>query len=283
MIAATLERCDAADAARLAVLDEWLRPGVPWSLRDEYPTVFGPGSRAGAHVITAGGELLAHAATLDVTILVREAALRATLVGSVVVHPARRGEGLGRQLLAGLVETFQASESELLLLWSERRDFYAAAGLVEVGDELLVEVSPGPDTPRLRAIEPPDLDTVYALHAAKPVRVRRTRGDAARLLLVPELWTFVLERDASVVAYACIGKGLDFTGIVHECGGSDDAVATLLPALATRLGIPLPVLLPPWRAGLAARLGAARHGPLGLGLAKSKLPPDLYVEGLDSV
>jgi hypothetical protein len=46
--------------------------------------------------------------------------------------------------------------------------------------------------------------------------------------------TLVLQRERDVVAYACLGRGADFTDTVHEWGGAQDDVVALAAEHARR-------------------------------------------------
>lgn len=273
----------------LDTLDSWLRPDVPWSLRDEYPQVFGPGSRAVHHLLLSGEELVAHAATLDIEIRVRGRRWQPRLVGSVVVDPQRRGHGHGLEIMEDVVREFERGHKDALVLWSDKPEFYAKLGLVPFGQEFHIAVLPGPGAERIeggrvRAATEDDLEALLLLHLAKPVRSQRSPRDFAAFVRIPRCSVAVLEREGDVVAYAALGKGLDFEGYVHEFGGSDDDVASLLRELATVNGRPLGLLVPLWRAPLLRAFddGTQQQSPLALGLVLDA-PVDAAFDGFDSI
>ena len=104
---------------------------------------------------------------------------------------------------------------------------------------------------------------------------------------MPRCDCFVLEAANRVVAYACIGKGLDFENVIHECGGSPEDLARLLPSICRVQQKELYVMIPPSRPELLQALApwssGASFGHLGLAISKRQLPPEFYLEGLDSV
>ena len=110
----------------------------------------------------------------------------------------------------------------------------------------------------------------------------------SKLMTTPGMATFVLERDGEVIAYACTGKGADLQGHWHELGGTDQAVAALLPeAMHLSEQIEAALLLPPYRHGLAELLGEQVvgagdvPGPMRHAADDTRLA--CWVDGLDSV
>jgi GNAT superfamily N-acetyltransferase len=254
-------------------LDNWLRPDQSWSLRDEFPQVFGPRSRAQHFVLDLGDETVAHAAALDLDMRVHGRSWHPRLVGSVVVDPHHRGLGLGRAVMEEVVRNFESSSREALVLWSDKPGFYAKLGFEPFGHEFHVSVDGhGVEAPEPRAELRParerDLEELLLLHLGKPIHSARSLGDFESFVRIPDCKTYVADRDGHVVAYACIGKGLDFPNFAHELGGTDADVTWMLRELATHSAEPLGVLLPLWRvsmlhftSGLTSPQGSLRLGP----------------------
>lgn len=230
---------------------------------------------------------MAHAATLDVAHVDStshpndgyETTLR--IVSSVVVSPDCRGQGLGKRLIESVVADFRRSNASVLLLWSERHRFYASFGFEPWGVELRVETVPAHPVRRIRPMRLSDVEAVMRLHAAKPLRVERTASDFADAMSIPRTAAFVLEGpDHAPLAYAFVGKGLDFPGIAHDVGGSSEDLAELLRALPMAFAI-----LPYWQLELARTVGRIGPHPLGLAITKAAVTPHQgwAVEGLDSM
>jgi GNAT superfamily N-acetyltransferase len=192
-------------------LDNWLRPDQSWSLRDEFPQVFGPRSRAQHFVLDLGDETVAHAAALDLDMRVHGRSWHPRLVGSVVVDPHHRGLGLGRAVMEEVVRNFESSSREALVLWSDKPGFYAKLGFEPFGHEFHVSVDGhGVEAPEPRAELRParerDLEELLLLHLGKPIHSARSLGDFESFVRIPDCKTYVADRDGHVVAYACIGK-----------------------------------------------------------------------------
>ena len=185
---------------------------------------------------------------------------------------------MGTTVVEDVVTDFRERDSEALLLWSDRPDFYGRLGFRPLGAELAVELADRQADPSARPYRDEDLDAIVAMHEGKAVRTRRSVDVFRRLLAIPGTETTVLDDGDGAVAYACVGKGLDFVDIVHECGGSDDALLRLLPGMNATWA-----LLPAWRMELAAFLGRVHPRNIALGIAKGELPAELHIEGLDSI
>lgn len=279
-----------AGASFVEQLDEWLRPACAWSLADEYPQIFGAGSMAFQHVLLDGDQLLAHAATLDLRFRGHGHELVVRLVGSVVAHPERRGEGHASVLLDAIREDFWRESPDVLILWSPSRNLYRRCGFEPLGIEHILQLgraSLGPILGLLRPARQDDVPALHALHAAKPVGTQRRHEDFERFLSIPRCETWVLEIDKEVRAYASIGKGLDFEDHIHEVGGLDPEVASLVSSLLMEKGRDLGLLLAPYRSDLRRLLSPflmdETHSALGLGIVKTRLAADFYLEGFDSI
>ncbi len=268
-------------------LDAWLRPDEQWSLADEFPQVFGPGATARHHMLMDGDRLLAHAAILDQESRCAGQSFFTSLVGSVVVAPFERGQGLGRIVMESVLRDFEASESHALLLWSDKLDFYRHLGLHPIGEEEIIELLPEavPEDYELRAATEDDLPALLALHEQKPCYCPRELLDFALLLRIPETECMVLVHDGQIQAYAVAGKGLDFRGYVHECGGSEEDIGILVRGLAQGSATPLGFFVAPWRRGhaMAWARGTAVHSEFAIGKVRASLPSSFYLEGLDSI
>ncbi len=264
----------------LSHIDAWLRGPDSWSLAAEYPRVFGAASKAQSLCLVSDAGLLAHAAVLDLVHRDAGAATRIRCVGSVVVDPGQRGMGLGRRLLEAVVDDFEASDCEVLLLWSQRRRFYAHFGFETWGSELWVRPDPSLPQQRIRPMREADLAHVARIHDCKPSRVDREAIDFAAALRIPRLDAWVLDADGAVAAYALVGKGMDFPGVVHDSGGENEALVELLRALPMHFAI-----LPYHRLDEATRIGAASLHTIGLARCKHARAPrrGWSIEGLDSI
>jgi GNAT superfamily N-acetyltransferase len=246
------------------------------SLAGEYPLLFGE---------RAAGELLSVEEQREVRaacgLLVRELVcgrerLRVGLIGSVCTHPEHRGRGLGRRLLERAEARLAEQGCTLAWLWADEPGFYERLGWRRAGCEVVFALDAATlervavdATARIRAAAPDDFAALHRLYEGHATRVDRTLGESRALLSGPGIATLVLERGRDVAAYACLGRGADFAGCVHEWAGAPDDVLRLVREHAARSAAATLHLMGPCDAHeLRARLdllGVAAHaGVLGM-------------------
>jgi GNAT superfamily N-acetyltransferase len=288
--AATVQQIDRAAVQRwLPQLDEWLLDGHFYGVQHTWPQLYRSDGEGLFFVRLDGDVLVSHCACRIVTLHTGSGPKRAGLLGSVATDPAQRGQGhAGDVLAAALAAT--SPFTDLTLLWAERPELYARHGFTTGAAETCCVLARRPrrDLDGVRLAEPRDHDALHALHAQKPWRVERSPHEMSGLLTTPGMTTVVLEDTGRVVAYACCGKGADLEGHWHELGGSDEALAHLLPAaLHVTDQIEAVLLLPPYRMELRERLGAAVTDAFAVAGPMQRSadgqPPSLWVDGLDSV
>jgi GNAT superfamily N-acetyltransferase len=273
----------------LPQLDQWLLDGHFYGVQHTWPQLYRSDGDGLFFVRLDGDRLVSHCACRIVALHTANGPLRACLLGSVATDPERRGQGHASDVLvAALAAT--ASLADLTLLWAERPELYARHGFVAGAPEtcLVLARRPRGTLDGVRRAEPRDHVTMHALHAQKPWRVERSPATMSGLLTTPGMSTLVLEQDGAVVAYACCGKGADLQGHWHELGGSDAALARLLPAALHVVDLVESfLLLPPYRAELRARLGVTVTGsfdvPGPMQRRADTGAATLWVDGLDSV
>ena len=289
-----VEQVDRATVQRwLPALDAWLLPDRFYGAQHTWPQLYRSDGDGMFFAIREsrpdGDRLLSHCAVRIVPVRADGGTFRCALLGSVATDPDLRGQGLASQVLARALAACD-ERTDVVLLWAERPELYARHGFVTGSDETLLVLARRPrlETPAVvRLAEVKDHDAMAALHDRKPWRVHRSPREMSGLLTTPGMTTVVLEENGVVTAYACCGKGADLQGHWHELGGSDDAVARLLPAAMHVAGqIEAVVLVPPYREGLQAALGAcvtaASTVPGPMVRARRPMPP-FWIDGLDSV
>jgi len=261
-----------------ALMERVLRGGA--SLAEEYPLVFGARAAGELETLEEQGEVRAACALLVRDLVCGHERLRVGLVGSVCAHEAHRRRGLGRRLLERAEARLAELGCTLGLLWADDPGWYERQGWRAAGCELLyaldaeslAAVVPDADA-RVRAAAPDDFAALHRLYAAHPTRVDRTLGESRALLGAPGVDTLVLERGRDVVAYACVGRGADLAGCLHEWAGAPDDVLRLARehlARRSRAGEapPLYLMTPSDARALHARLDAlgvpGHRGVLGM-------------------
>lgn len=294
-------------ASLLAWLDDGLKNGRRGRTASELPVALGEAAPEDHIVARLDGRFAAHAFLRRVTVEVRGSPFPLGMIGLVYADPAQRGRGLASACVEEAVRRLAERGARLALLWSELEPFYARLGFEPFGVERLYRVdaerccvlraltgpAPAPDRPRHE--DAADLD---ALHAAKPVHVQRTPELWSRIGGVPDCELRVVRRDASATAYAALGRGDDFVGVVHDWAGEPAGLVACVASflaqrpevlvLAGAAGEPFERALRDAGAPCIERpLGLAR--PLGGGPgdagsdAAQALAADLFVWGFDSI
>ncbi len=277
----------------LPQLDEWLLPGLFYGVQHTWPQLYrsdGEGMFFALFEDAPEGErIVSHCACRFVTVETMRGPVGCALLGSVATDPARRGQGLASRVLAAAMAACD-ERADAVLLWAERPELYARHGFVAGRDEecLAMMRRPRREGVHVRHAEVRDHAALHALHERNPLRVVRSPVVMSGLLTTPGMTTAVLEDEGEVVAYACCGKGADLQGHWHELGGTDAAVARLLPA-AMHIAdqVEAVVLVPPYRTTLRAALGASVVGegmvPGPMVRAKPGIDATFWIDGLDSV
>jgi len=242
------------------------------SLAAEFPLVFGPGAPGSAVVAEVAGAVRSACAILVRDLELPGLVLRAGLIGSVATDPEFRGRGLASAVLERAEVELAAEGCLFALLWADEPAFYEARGWRPAAAELdwvlaadLCERLPAPGG--VRRARPEDAAAIHALYERHPVRARRTANETRLLLAAPGMDVRVRERAGRLSAYACVGRGADLAGVLHEWGGAaDDVLACARAQLAGRERLIL--MAPALRGELGARLselGApCRLGVLGM-------------------
>ena len=264
-------------------------------IADTYPLVFGA-DHAGHVLALAEDDGVRTACGILARDFLLEGGLRVRggLIGSVATDAAWRDQGLATRLLVEAEAALQDEGCAFALLWAEDPDFYARRGYGPIGAELdfLVPATVAGALPAPRegaAIRPAraaDSAAIHELYERHPVRVARTAAETAALLDCPGMTTLVLEHAGELAAYACLGRGSDLPGAIHEWSGATEDVLALTRAhLEAYLGTTAAdndaadtagdapggvfLMAPPQSVELAQRLtdlgAAAQEGILGLG------------------
>ncbi len=267
----------------------WFSTGEGLSLRREYPLLFREHPAVRHYVVEERGETpLSHAALLIRHVVSGPARLRIGMISCVATAPEARGAGLARAVVNRAVESAREKHCALVLLWSELEEFYGKLGFRRMGREWIFllrrENFPG-SYPDPIPFSQADAPRVFALHLKKPIRVERTLEETRALLSIPGTATFLARGSSGEIeAYACLGKGRDFQGVIHEYGGDPRTLEILFGGILARSPRPVPLVLSPLEEDLASLLegkGLPRtEGALGLGRILDPEPVDRFARSL---
>jgi len=244
--------------AALPLMESVLRGGRP--LAPEYPLVFSPGGRGRAVVASEGGQPRSACAFLERELVLPAGRARVGLIGSVSTAADARGRGLASAVLERAEAELRERGCLLALLWADSQEFYSGRGYAPVGAELDVVLNSElltalPAEPVPRAADERDFADMHELYATQELRVLRTRSESELLYASPGMRILVAEGSRGVEAYACLGRGEDLRGVVHEWAGSTPGVLACLRSfleLAAAAGASEPLYL----------MGPVRSGPI---------------------
>ncbi|MCB9916272.1 MAG: GNAT family N-acetyltransferase [Planctomycetes bacterium] len=266
----TVVRARPGDA--LGVMRRALRGGAP--LEAEYPLVFGADAAGSFVVAEEAGAAAAGCAVLVRELVLPGGRLRVGLIGSVCTDADRRGRGLASAVLLRAEAELAAAGCALALLWADDAEFYERRGYAEVGAERDYLLEPElashlPACAGVRDASGGDLTRLHELYAGHTTRVERSAAESVALYTVPGMRVVVRERDGEVDAYACLGRGGDLHGVVHEWAGDAEGVLACVRALLEPRDEPLFLMAPVTASELSARLDAlgapSALGVLGMG------------------
>ncbi|MEM9800493.1 MAG: GNAT family N-acetyltransferase [Planctomycetota bacterium] len=217
--------------AALQLMENVLREGR--SLAPEYPLVFNDDATGHIEAIEEGGEVAATCAWIGRTLLAGEADVPIALVGSVAAAAEHRGKGLGTLVVERAIEAATAEGAAFALLWADDSAWYQERGWIPFGSENVFVVDDSnafllPDADGVRPMKDGDAAAIHRLYTEHLARVSRTESETRALLGVPGMTTLVRETDGEVTGYACLGRGEDLTGVIHEWGGSPEGVLPIV-------------------------------------------------------
>ena len=213
------------------LMDSVLRDGG--RIREEYPLVFEDRFSGSAISLEEGDQTVASCSILTRDFLIGNHKVKGGLIGSVVTHPDFRGQGHGTHMLIQAEATLQNQGCAFAILWAEDPNWYLKRGFGPMSAEHTFLISRDvceqlPVVNEARVMAPQDAQAIHACYAKHQVRVERTLEETKALLACPDMLVLVCERQGEVVAYACMGRGRDLQGAVHEWGGETHDVLGLL-------------------------------------------------------
>ncbi len=228
-------------AAIVQFLDENLRPGAGFSVREEFPSVFGEYPGANSFYAQAGGRVVGHAAFMSRVFRHPLFHFKVGLIGSVVTAEAYRGHGIASTLLREALAQLKNSGCLFAVLWAENADFYRPLGFERVGREQSFRFSAASiaDDEIRDVVQEFDsarhLEGLWRLYHQHSLTVDRSIQEFKRLTRIPHARIFVTVEADTVTSYTVVHKGLDFENYIHEWGGRLECVRSNVAFLQKKI------------------------------------------------
>lgn len=251
-----------------------LRPGSPWTIKDEYPLAITDSNLNNVRVIKNNDEFLSAAVMKPMIIKSPAAIFKVCAIGSVVTNPLHRNQGLSKQILDDCLAGAKAHGCDFAILWTNLFDFYRKLGFELGGTEISLSIPQNfkcAEVPGLRLVnsnkvDPEAILRLYSQHTAGSVR---TADEIRRLLQIPNMRVYTAwDEQNKLQAYAIEGKGADLEGYIHEWGGGVSKLIPLLKFATQEQKKSLTIITPPHSQNLIRQLkeaGATEHsGVLGM-------------------
>jgi GNAT superfamily N-acetyltransferase len=279
----------------LPLMEEVMRGGE--ALAPDYPLIFGEGQAGRVAIAEEAGSIVSGCAILERELVFPGASPTVGLIGSVSTSAKHRGRGLATAVLERAEEAFRSEGCLFALLWAEDPRFYEGRNYQHVGAEtdfvLTEELIPLlPESSGVRMARQDDFTGMHLFYTQHAIRAERSEAESLALFDTPGMTIVVHESGEEIDAYACLDRGHDLTGVIHEWGGDVEGVLAclrhLLASRAASLGDQPLFLMAPLPAGgvgeqLSALGAASLPGVLGMGKLLDEEAAIQYLLGASEV
>lgn len=242
----------------LEFLNQQLRPHVDWSIEAEFPQVFKAHNQSRMMVIkNEEDEILSHALYKVFPIKSIYGMIKLAAIGSVVTHSKHRGKGYSRKVIQSCVERAKAEGCELAVLWSDLFDFYKSMEFYKTGYEYayIIDQSIAEKKNHFHIGANISASTMENLYRKQSFQVLRKTIDFESNLKIPKSYVYTLwDKNNKLLSYAIEGKGVDFTGYIHEWGGGVNSIKELLTHIYEYRKQKLTLIVPGHSVNLRAEL-----------------------------
>ncbi|MFZ9521114.1 MAG: GNAT family N-acetyltransferase [Silvanigrellaceae bacterium] len=233
-----------------------------------FPHIFTANSSAQILVACDKNNSIVAACTVDTEIWSSPRFLRGACIGSVAVAPDRQRQGFGKALLRNVLAKLQADKChDFAYLFSDQHEFYGSLGFKAAGREKLYShraghVSGSSGERFIAPTKTSELSAGQAKHIwqalerfRKPCESHASLGKLEMVLKIPDMLVCGFETaQGEWTAGAFIGKGVDFSGVVHSFFAKDDSTLkrmwSCFTAHAAERSVELQVAPGAWSSGL---------------------------------
>lgn len=208
----------------IAFLNESLRPGVSWSIEEEYPQVFDKKSCPYIRVIEKQGQIVSHAAWRPLIVKTKLGLFKVAVIGSVVTDSQHRKQGYSKQIIESVIHEAGLCGCEFAILWSDKVDFYNKFSFELVGSQVTAVIDqsiPHEKDASIRILKGNKVgaEAIHRLYQTHTVSSVRSLDEVQKFLNIPNSDIYTAWRDNQLLAYMVEGKGADFDSYIHEWAG----------------------------------------------------------------
>ena len=265
-------------------LTKSLRPGLDWSLDEEYPSALNQQNLQNVRILkSANNDILSSAVMKPFLVKSLVGVLKVAGIGSVVTAEEHRGQGHSAQIMNSCLEAARMDVCDFAILWTNLFEYYRKLGFELAGTEMsMILEKPITAEGSFRVFEGPQVDAsaLLRLYGQHPCGGFRNEEDIRRHLKIPQSRVYTAwDSNNQMKAYAIEGKGADLQGYVHEWGGETQALMALFSHMQKKLtDKALVVITPPSAENLRRTLLAqgAKEFQGVLGMIKIVSPVSLY-------
>ena len=179
-----------------------------------------------------GGRLIASTGCRISWLKSGKSRIRIALIGAVATHTEVRGKGIASKLVQQAVEWARESGALAVFLWGSEHALYRKLGFELSGVQLRTPLSklelPDPEAGIARGWNPKLFELLKKREGGLALR-ERDKDWWCRHKNVEWFWSGDLEAPR---AYAAYGRGIDLKGMIHEWGGEQTELKSLLASIA---------------------------------------------------
>ena len=226
----------------MTFLNHNLRKDLDWTIDNEYPTALALNNIHNMSIITDEhtSQIVSHALVKPLIMKAPHAVFKVGAIGSVVTYPEFRNKGFSSQNISHCIDMSIKQNCDLVVLWSDKFDYYKKFGFEAAGFEYTYQISPtaanstiNPDLKFLKTskVDPQALLRLYSQHTVGCVR---TVEDFQKFLSIPNTNVYTAwSKENLLLAYAVEGKGIDLQGFIHDWAGGTSTLLDMLNWIVT--------------------------------------------------
>ena len=258
-------------------LNQNLRQNVSSPIQHEYPTALVLNNIHNMSIITdeETSQIVSHALVKPLVMKSPHTVFKIGAIGSVVTSPDFRNRGLSTQNIHRCLDMARTQNCEMVILWTDKYDYYKKFGFETAGFEYTYQVSPlstnsniNTDLKFLKTnkVDPSALLRLYSQHTVGCVR---TVEDFQKFLTIPNTNVYTAwSKENQLLGYAIEGKGIDLQGFIHDWAGGTSTLLDLLNFIVTTENRPITMMVPRHSTNLRKQLNLKadfeHEGILGL-------------------